>query len=267
MEIVEHHEAFKWVDKELRFRCMKGIVRIEGALYVAEWDGRAKVPESLEQVRIIQELKTEDRGPEMRPSWTTTPPEEHYYVKKPDLHAYHSVRDLEGQIAREIEVCELLKQHPHPNIAAYYGCTELRGRVTGLCFKRYKTTLFEHVNPRYLNKTAFLGSGREHVDDGLEQAMEELLGGIRHLHSLGIIHNDVGPSNIMIDEDGRLVLIDFDSCRRREDTLNGDGFGTKRTHGWHDPDTTEAIEKNDFDAYAELQTWLFGESADSYLFK
>lgn len=70
----------------------------------------------------------------------------------------------------------------------------------------------------------------------------------------------------MLDDDGEgggaLVLIDFDSCRRRGEPLGG----AKRTYGWHDPGTTVAVEENDLDAFAELQTWLFGASADLYRF-
>jgi hypothetical protein len=46
------------------------------------------------------------------------------------------------------------------------------------------------------------------------------------------------------------VLIDFDSCRKVRESLHG----TKRTHGWHDPHAQTALEKNDLDAFAELQT-------------
>ncbi|KAG6245556.1 hypothetical protein E4U23_005282 [Claviceps purpurea] len=34
---------------------------------------------------------------------------------------------------------------------------------------------------------------------------------VRHLHSLGIVHNDISPANIMFDELDRPVIIDFDS--------------------------------------------------------
>lgn len=267
MEVIQHHETFKLVENQLRFKCVKGIVRIEGVLHVAEWDDRHNVPSKPEQVQLLQQLRTEDRGPLIRPDWTMSPRNDDYYIKKPDLYAYYSVTDLEGQIAREVELCELLKEHPHPNVATYFGCTAARGRVTGICFKRYKISLFEHVNPRFLNKKAFLESGREHVDGHIKEAMKGLLSGIRHLHSLGIVHNDISPTNVVIDEDGSLVLIDFDSWRRRGEALTIDGIGTKRTYGWYNPEVTEASEQNDLDAYHELETWLFGDSSDEYLFK
>jgi serine/threonine protein kinase len=93
--------------------------------------------------------------------------------------------------------------------------------------------------------------------------LDGILAGIRHLHSLGIIYNDITPANIIFEEDDTPVIIDFDSCRKVGDLLHG----TKRTHGWHDPHIQTALEKNDLDAFGELQTWLIGSSADKFMFK
>jgi len=127
------------------------------------------------------------------------------------------------------------------------------------------STLAEEVNPQHLNKSAFLLSSRPLVGNTMKQCLSGILEGIRHLHSLGLVHNDITPSNIMRDDDGTLVLIDFDSCRKIGELLRD--TETKRTHGWHDPDVKTASEKNDLDAFSELQTWLFGLSVDEFLFK
>jgi len=78
-----------------------------------------------------------------------------------------------------------------------------------------------------------------------------------------IIHNNITPSNIMFEEDGTPVINDLGSCRKVGASLHG----TQRTHGWHDPRVQTALEKNDLDAFTELQTWLIGSSADNFLFK
>jgi hypothetical protein len=67
----------------------------------------------------------------------------------------------------------------------------------------------------------------------------------------------------MLKEDGTLVIIDFGSCRKVGESLESTG----RTYGWQDPDVRTALEKNDLDAFRELQTWLIGSSADDFLFK
>lgn len=95
--------------------------------------------------------------------------------------------------------------------------------------------------------------------------LDGIASGARHLHSLGLVHNDITPANIMLEEDGTWVIINFDSCRHAGEALRD--TDTKRTHGWHDPDVTVASEKNDIDAIAELRTWLFGSSADGLLFR
>ncbi|KAJ2891052.1 serine/threonine-protein kinase [Zalerion maritima] len=264
MEIIESSEAFKTVNGTFQFHCVKGIVRQDNVLYLAKWKDRRQKPFYFSQLYDVQLLETEDRGPEVRPSWMVVPAY-NCYVKTPSLFVYGGAADLEKRILREVETCEVLREHPHPNIASYYGCRDTRGRVSGLCFKQYTLTLLEKVNPKHLNKSAFLSSGRPLVNYGMKPCLDGILEGIRHLHSLGLVHNDITPSNIMFDDDGTPVLIDFDSCRYVGESLRD--TETKRTHEWHDPDVKTAMEKNDLDAFAELETWLFGLSADEFLFK
>jgi serine/threonine protein kinase len=47
------------------------------------------------------------------------------------------------------------------------------------------------------------------------QEMAEILD---YLHQDGVLHRDIKPDNIMVNSDGRLTLIDFDSARRMTDT-------------------------------------------------
>ncbi|ORY56654.1 kinase-like domain-containing protein [Pseudomassariella vexata] len=160
--------------------------------------------------------------------------------------------------------CEVIRNHPHPNVASYYGCRDTRGRVSGLCFKRYTSTLSEKVSPHHLNKTAFLSSNRLLVNQAVELLLASIRNGIRHLHALGLVHNDITPSNIMLDDDGTAVIIDFDSCRQVGALIRE--TKTKRTHGWHDPNVNVASETNDLDALAELRAWLLSSSATEFQF-
>lgn len=209
-----------------------------------------------------QRLETEDRGPILDPTWTVVDSPHDYYVKTPNLSA-HAQPDIEKQIYREIEVCEILRKNPHPNIGLYFGCRVTRGRVSGICFKRYASTLLQKINPQHLNKSEFLTRGRPQVDDTMRAWLDGIQAGIYHLHSLDLVHNDITPANIMFEEDGSPVLIDFDSCRKVGEALHQ----TKRTYGWHDPDIDTALKKNDLDAFTELREWLIGSSPENYLFK
>ncbi|PGH00764.1 hypothetical protein AJ79_08102 [Helicocarpus griseus UAMH5409] len=227
MEIVQSNEAFKTIDGKFQFAYVKIFVRQDNILYSAKWMDRKNKPHDMSQLQDVRRVETQNRGLEVHPSWTIAPqPLDSYYIKTPSLLAYATESDLEKQILREVETCELLRKHPHRNIAFYYGCQVTRNRVSGLCFKRYTSTLQENVNPQHLNKRTFFSSGRELVDDGIKASLDGILQGIRHLHSLGLVHNDVTPSNIMFGKDNTPVLVDFGSCRRvaeslRDRRLNG----------------------------------------------
>ncbi|KAJ5737903.1 uncharacterized protein N7483_003028 [Penicillium malachiteum] len=186
------------------------------------------------------------------------------YVKKPSLLAYTS-GNLEKQIAREVETCEILRKNSHPNIATYYSYEDTHGRVSGLCFRRYTSTLLEAVNPQRLGKVAFLSSARELVKANMKSGLEGVLAAIKHLHSFGLVHNDINPANIMLDADGTLILIDFDSCRYIGESLTK--TETKRTRHWHDPAVDISLEKNDFDAFRDLQIWLTGSVDEKFVFE
>ncbi|KAF7596040.1 hypothetical protein BBP40_003820 [Aspergillus hancockii] len=134
-----------------------------------------------------------------------------------------------------------------------------------MCFKRYKVTLLERLNPRYLNKKAFRGSGRELVDDNIRASIGGIWEGIKHMHSLGLAQSDINPANIMFDEHDTPVLIDFDSCRRAAEQLRH--TQAKRTHQWHDHNVDIASKKNDIDAFQEMKIWLTEAAEEDFLFE
>jgi serine/threonine protein kinase len=256
MQTVQAHEAFKTIDGKFRFRYMQGVLRDGDDLYVAKWNKRTQVDVDASWLYDVRRVLTKDRGPVVKPAWTVAgSASNYYYVKTPGLLDY--IEDgLEEQISREVEACEITMKNPHPNLAAYYGCVDTRGRVSGICLKRYQTTLLERLNPQYLNKRAFVSSGRPLVYESLASDLDGILAAIHHLHSLGIVHNDINPANIMLDESGSLVLVDFDSCRFVGEPLAE--TRTRRTRGWHDSEAKTSLPENDLDAFAELKTWLFG---------
>ncbi|KAL4861371.1 hypothetical protein BDV12DRAFT_180382 [Aspergillus spectabilis] len=258
MEVVQKNEAFKSIDGKMKFSYVQVFVLQAGILYTGKWTNRFDLPKTLEDLQEVKQIPTENRGPEVITAWSAV------YVKKPSLLAYTD-GNLEKRIAREVATCEILRKNPHPNIATYYGYNEIHGRVAGLCFKRYTATLLEAVNPQRLGKVAFLSSARDLVKGNMISGLEGIRAAIKHLHSLGLFHNDINPANIMIDDDGTLVLIDFDSCRYIGEPLRD--TETKRTHHWHDPSVEVSLEKNDFDAFNELQIWLAGSADEVFLFE
>ncbi|QRV75863.1 kinase domain protein [Ceratobasidium sp. AG-Ba] len=83
--------------------------------------------------------------------------------------------------------------------------------------------------------------------------MQDIRGGVEHLHSLGLVHNDINPTNIMVDENGRGVLVDYDSCRPDGEEIP---LGCKGgTMGWC-PDTDMSERNNDFRGIDKVEEWL-----------
>lgn len=256
MDIIECHEAFKTINGKFGFFCMKGIVRLNNKLYLASWKRRSRSEISQTELFDVKQLRTENRGPRLQAGWAVSDSAPDHYTKAPELYDYAS-DELESRMEKEIQICEILRQHPHPNLVTYHGCRVNNGYVYALCFSRYTATLLEAVNPQRLNKRQFISSGRPLVHRNMESKLDRLLEGIRHLHSLNLVHNDINPANVMQDgETGTLVLIDFGSCRYVGESLGG--TAAKRTHEWHDSGVDVSSTQNDLRAFAELKAWLLG---------
>jgi serine/threonine protein kinase len=146
-------------------------------------------------------------------------------------------QDLSKQILDEAKICEIIRKHPHPNIAEYMGCIEENGSIRGLCFAKYTMDLVQRVQTRRSLDTDIYLRGIEN--------------GIHHLHRLGMVHNDINPRNIMIDEDDKPIIIDFDSCR-----LEGEELGKPGTPGWAIEDARFAKQENDFYGLSVIKKYL-----------
>ncbi|PFH61521.1 hypothetical protein XA68_17098 [Ophiocordyceps unilateralis] len=140
-------------------------------------------------------------------------------------------------ILAEVEACEVLRTHPHPNIVQYLGCVVKDGRITGLGFAKHSLTLEQLLEDGKPFDTARCLLGIE--------------AGVRHMHNLGLIHNDLNPSNIMMDGH-HPVIIDFDSCKRE-----GDKLGVKAgTYGWSLLDQDYSRRENDLYSLSKIREAL-----------
>ncbi|KAF1993989.1 hypothetical protein P154DRAFT_47441 [Amniculicola lignicola CBS 123094] len=166
------------------------------------------------------------------------------FIKRPKISCAdneYEIKLVPRILFEEAEVLEFLKQHQHPNIIKYYGCIVNRGRITGLALEKYGVIL----QYRY-----------EDVPHNLDIAacMNGIRNGVRHLHSLGLAHNDLNPSNIALDSDDNPIILDFGSCKKFGEELLSGG-----TYGWVDEDYFTSAQRHDESALAKLEAWLIEE--------
>ncbi|GKU08606.1 serine threonine protein kinase [Fusarium langsethiae] len=253
LNILSKHEKFKRHGDKIDFHCVVFIVEQAGIYYTGSLSDRYITPNDVAQLDDLQKIETKDRGPKLQDQWTIAQPSDCHYVKKPKLEDYLDP-ELEARIALEIEVWELIRQRPHEGLAVYHGCVVADGRVSGLCFERYEQTLMQRVNPKALSKPDFARSDRSLVQNDIKQCLQTIREALEHLHSIGFSHNDLNPSNIMMDKDNRAVIIDMDSSCRVGESLEK----KKRTYGWLDKCVNYSTFDNDLKALDEVETWLFG---------
>ncbi|KAI1194731.1 kinase-like domain-containing protein [Nemania serpens] len=172
---------------------------------------------SEEEVNIealdMTEIPLEHIWPLADPKFTRAPEPlpANCYLKRQRLLTYEaspSAHKFGDQTLVEAEACEVLRKHPHPNIVKYLGCVVKNSRIEALAFDRYTINLHDVI----VNDISFDKS----------RCMNGIEAGVRHMHDLGLVHNDLNPGNIMMDGDNP-VIIDFDSCKPEGERLGMKG--------------------------------------------
>jgi serine/threonine protein kinase len=262
MEIITTGECFPHNLNESIFTIV--VYSQDNDTYLARYNGRcgSKTDIPPEELKDIVKLDKTAFQPQYRNNFTQAQPSDQHYIKRPNLLCYHPISDankisMMNEVLQEVQVCEILKLQPHPNIAEYMGCKAQDGRISGICLKQYVQSLRQRLNPGHLNKRAF---ARSVCLDArwCSGIIEGIRKGLEHLHALGFVHNDLTPSNVMLDERDTAIIIDFGSCRRIGEDLRGVG----RTYEWYDDDIQTARPSNDLDALAEIEALMFGKVDD-----
>lgn len=221
------------------------------------YHGQLEIPRA--QVTFDQVTRSLKRVPddEIFPTWPasgmklTQAPETltvMVHIKRPALDLYEMLKEcnqlhqLSEMLLAEAQVMEMLSQHPHPNIIRYYGCRVMRGHITGLVMDRHPHDLDTYLKEGVgmLDKTSF---------------MNALESSIHHLHARGWAHNDLTPTNILVNGDGMPILIDFGGCQPVGTRLKY----IRGTKGWIDgeiEDYSISDERHDLSALAKIGAWL-----------
>src|SRR5688500_174819 len=110
--------------------------------------------------------------------------------------------DLRERFAREARALAALN---HPNIVDIYDSGEFQGSPF---------IVMEYVRGETLGEKI-----KRRAPMSLSQQLKlmvELCSGLSHAHDAGIIHRDIKPANLMVDQYGRLKILDFGIARVSE---------------------------------------------------
>ncbi|EKM60810.1 uncharacterized protein PHACADRAFT_179988 [Phanerochaete carnosa HHB-10118-sp] len=120
-------------------------------------------------------------------------------VKEIKFQEVAGLSSLYSQIKDELAVMEMLH---HPNVVEYYGIEVHRDKV--YIFEEYC---------QGGSLAALLEHGRIE-DDGIIQIYTlQMLEGLAYLHSMGVVHRDIKPDNILLDHMGVIKYVDFGAAK------------------------------------------------------
>jgi hypothetical protein len=169
-----------------------------------------------------------------------------YYVKRtawPTYLDFQGTDFLPKLMLQEAQTMEFLAQHRHPHIVDYYGCRVKRGRITGLVLE---DVTFQHDLDFAVTRPDLF----KYILDK-DRVMAGILSAVKHLHALGLAHNDLKPANIMLGKDGEPKLIDFGSCQPFGQRLMSCG-----TPGWCQAHFSMSDKAHDEYGLKLLEPWL-----------
>ncbi len=138
-----------------------------------------------------------------------------FEVEHPTLgvHLALKVFDAKGEHAeflrnRLLAEGRVLARLEHPNLVKVHDCGV--DEATGVAYITMDLVLSADGEPRTLSD---LHAKHEIDEERLFRWYADIASALAYIHSRGIVHRDVKPSNILIAADGRAVLADFGVSR------------------------------------------------------
>ena len=203
-------------------------------------DWRGVDTEDLPDKALVEQLKTLEALRRMRRASVSIPPEPwrwgHLQVFERighgafgDVHRAWDPR-LDREVALKllrsdvladgpgsavIEEGRLLARVRHPNVVTIYGAEPIDGRI-GLWM--------EFVKGRTLEEA--LRSGCTFTAAEVTRLGVDLCAAVAAVHAAGLVHRDIKAQNVMLDDGGRLVLMDFGAGHEADDSTGKAIAGT-----------------------------------------
>ena len=172
-------------------------------------------------------------------------------------HNTYSKNIIKRYLKGSDEVYQVLKKYTHPNIANVFDVFKDENGVT---------VLEEYIDGQTVGE--YLNDGL-YTEKGVRVIVSYLCDALDFLHSHKIIHKDIKPDNIMIDNKGNVKLIDFNASRvfkinQNQDTniVGTTGYAAPEQYGINQTD-----ERTDIYAIGVLMNvMLTGKSPEANLY-
>lgn len=243
------HQSQRWIHQPPTFVHTNVIYEEDGQKYIAAVEERFTKNNPITEQKLMQmsgrEINIDSIWPAYDENLTVADNKaQELFLKTPNLIdiAFNDAEVMQRRILGEALFCEEIRKSPHPNVVDYRGCEVEDGRIKGILLKRYRETLYSRVNQS------------DKLDH--DKLLAEIRRGIDHLHSLGIVHGDLQPANIMFDDDDNAIIIDLDSGRWIGDTIAAED--KKGSVFFTNKGVTLATQENDYYSIARIKDFLEG---------
>ncbi|KAI8319033.1 hypothetical protein GQ54DRAFT_299662 [Martensiomyces pterosporus] len=118
------------------------------------------------------------------------------HIKLVNLAYAGCIPNMREAFVEEIATVERASKLNHPGIAEYYGCVVENGLITGIAMKRYVVSLEQALGKSGIRCSKFSSQSLVYAATALER--------------LDMCVSTIKPSDVMLDQEGSLVLVDMD---------------------------------------------------------
>lgn len=125
--------------------------------------------------------------------------------------------NLEEQPKKELIINEILvmKSAAHKNIVNFIDSFLYRGDLW--VYKSFIQVVMEYMEGGPLTDIV---TSNYMTEDQIASVCREVIEGLQHLHSRGIIHRDIKSDNVLLGVDGQIKLTDFGFCAQLSEGQN-----------------------------------------------